>query len=48
MPRAAIEHGYATRVIPLEAIANTLIAHCGIVRALPVKEQYPVRSTGPM
>jgi two-component system chemotaxis response regulator CheB len=28
MPRAAIERGYATRVVPLEAISNTLIAQC--------------------
>jgi two-component system chemotaxis response regulator CheB len=28
MPRAAIERGFATRVVPLEAIANTLIAQC--------------------
>jgi two-component system chemotaxis response regulator CheB len=48
MPRAAIERGYANRVISLEALANTLIAHCGIHRAMPVKEQYPVRSTGQM
>jgi two-component system chemotaxis response regulator CheB len=46
MPRAAIERGYANRVVALEALANTLIAHCGIPRALPVKEPYPVRSAG--
>jgi two-component system chemotaxis response regulator CheB len=44
MPRAAIERGYANRVVSLEALANTLIAHCGIHRALPVKQQSPVRS----
>lgn len=48
MPRAAIERGYANRVVGLETLANTLIAHCGAVRAVPVKEQQPVRSTGPM
>ncbi len=48
MPRAAIERGYANRVVSLEALANTLIAHCGIVRTAPVKEQYPVRSAGQM
>jgi two-component system chemotaxis response regulator CheB len=29
MPRAAIERGYANRVVSLEALANTLIVHCG-------------------
>jgi two-component system chemotaxis response regulator CheB len=48
MPRAAIERGYASRVVSLDALANTLIAHCGVLRALPVKEQYPVRTTGQM
>jgi two-component system chemotaxis response regulator CheB len=46
MPRAAIERGYANRVISLEAMANTLIAHSGNQRAMLVKEQYPVRSGG--
>ncbi len=45
MPRAAIERGYAARVVPLEALANTLIVHCS-VRAVPLKE--PVRSFGQM
>ena len=35
MPRAAIE-----------ALPNTLIAHCGILRAVPVKEPSPVRTAG--
>jgi two-component system chemotaxis response regulator CheB len=48
MPRAAIERGYANRVVSLEALSNTLIAHCGSVRAVPVKEQCPVRTTGQM
>jgi two-component system chemotaxis response regulator CheB len=49
MPRAAIERGYANRVVSLEALANTLIAHCGAVRLVPVKEPpYSVRSAGPM
>jgi two-component system, chemotaxis family, protein-glutamate methylesterase/glutaminase len=48
MPRAAIERGYANRVVSLEALANTLTVHCGTHRALPVKEQYPVRSAGQM
>lgn len=46
MPRAAIERGYAARVISLEALANTLIAQCGSARALLVKEPYPVRPAG--
>jgi len=46
MPRAAIERGFATRVVSLEALANTLIAHCGVLRTLPIKETYPVRVTG--
>jgi two-component system chemotaxis response regulator CheB len=28
MPKAAIERGYATRVVALDALANTLIAQC--------------------
>ena len=28
MPKAAIERSYATRIIPLDAIANTLLAQC--------------------
>lgn len=28
MPKAAIERGYASRVVSLEAMSNTLIAHC--------------------
>jgi two-component system chemotaxis response regulator CheB len=46
MPRAAIERGYANRVLPLEAIANALVVHCGTVRSVPIKEMYPVRSAG--
>jgi len=46
MPRAAIERGYATRVVSLEALPNTLIAHCGVLRALQVKEPLPVRPVG--
>jgi two-component system chemotaxis response regulator CheB len=46
MPRAAIERGYANRVVSLESLANTLIVHCGSHRAMPIKEQYPVRSAG--
>jgi two-component system chemotaxis response regulator CheB len=32
MPRAAIERGYAARVVALDALANTLHAQCGSVR----------------
>jgi two-component system chemotaxis response regulator CheB len=46
MPRAAIERGFATRVVSLDALANTLIAHCGVLRTLPIKETYPVRTVG--
>lgn len=28
MPRVAIERGYATRVVPLDALANSLLAQC--------------------
>jgi two-component system chemotaxis response regulator CheB len=28
MPKAAIERGYAVRVVPLDALANTLQAQC--------------------
>jgi two-component system chemotaxis response regulator CheB len=45
MPRAAIERGYACRVVALENLANTLIVHCGHRHA--VKED-SVRSTGHM
>jgi two-component system chemotaxis response regulator CheB len=48
MPRVAIERGYANRVVSLEALPNTLIAHCGILRAVPVKGPSPVRNTGQM
>jgi two-component system, chemotaxis family, protein-glutamate methylesterase/glutaminase len=33
MPKAAIERGYATRVVPLDALANTLQAQCLTERA---------------
>lgn len=42
MPRAAIERGYANRIVGLEDMANTLIAHCGSP-AVTTKEQYHVR-----
>jgi len=38
MPKAAIDKGYATRVVPLDALANTLQAQCGAAdRARAVK-----------
>ncbi len=48
MPRAAIERGYANRVVALDALPNTLIAHCGILRTMPLKEPCPVRTAGQM
>jgi two-component system chemotaxis response regulator CheB len=48
MPRAAIDRGYAQRIVALEDMANTLIAHCGSASAVPVNEQHPVRSPGQM
>lgn len=29
MPKAAIERGFATRVVPLDALPNTIVAQCG-------------------
>ena len=46
MPRAAIERGFANRIVSLDDMANTLIAHCGCVSAVPVHESHPVRSSG--
>ena len=48
MPRAAIERGYANRIVGLEDMANTLIAQCGCTSTVPVHEMNPVRSTGHM
>jgi chemotaxis response regulator CheB len=28
MPKAAIEHGFAVRVVALDALANTIMAQC--------------------
>jgi len=36
MPKAAIERGHALRVVPLEALANTLQAQCGAERGAAV------------
>ncbi len=38
MPRAAIERGYAMRVVPLDALANTLVAQCA-ERSRPVVQK---------
>jgi hypothetical protein len=35
MPKAAIDRGHALRVVPLDALANTLQAQCGTVRLAP-------------
>lgn len=48
MPRAAIERGNALRVVSLEALPNTLIAHCSVLRNLTVKEPFSVRPVGQM
>jgi two-component system chemotaxis response regulator CheB len=37
MPRAAIERGYAIRVVPLDALANTLLTQCATDAKLAVK-----------
>ena len=39
MPKAAIERGYALRVLPLDALANTLQAQCMAERKSSVKSQ---------
>jgi two-component system chemotaxis response regulator CheB len=36
MPKAAIERGHAIRVVPLDALANTLQAQCGAERGAAV------------
>jgi two-component system chemotaxis response regulator CheB len=42
MPRAAIERGYAQRILSLDAIANTLIASCSEARGrVPKESQRP-------
>jgi two-component system chemotaxis response regulator CheB len=39
MPRAAINKGYATKIIPLEGLASFLVAHCGTDRVFQEKSQ---------
>ena len=46
MPRAAIDRGFANRVVGLDSLANTLIAQCGPHRPLPPRETFSVRSAG--
>jgi two-component system chemotaxis response regulator CheB len=41
MPRAAINKGYATKIIPLEGLASFLVAQCGTDRAPQEKSQKP-------
>jgi two-component system, chemotaxis family, protein-glutamate methylesterase/glutaminase len=33
MPKAAIDKGFVTRIVPLEAMANTLLVHCSMAPA---------------
>jgi two-component system, chemotaxis family, protein-glutamate methylesterase/glutaminase len=47
MPRAAINKGYATKIIPLDGLASFLVAQCGIDRALQDKSQKPDRNEKP-
>jgi two-component system chemotaxis response regulator CheB len=42
MPKAAIERGHAARVLSLDALANTLQAQCGVVRAAPAGNIVPL------
>src|SRR5260370_26010327 len=42
MPRDAISQGFANRVIPLDALANALLHHCGSERGQP--ERAPASS----
>src|SRR6201987_2187511 len=39
MPRAAINKGYANKIIPLEGLAAFLVAHCGTDRVPQEKSQ---------
>jgi two-component system, chemotaxis family, protein-glutamate methylesterase/glutaminase len=40
MPKAAIERGHAIRVVPLDAMANTLQAQCGADRGVAVGTKF--------
>ena len=46
MPKAAIERGYAVRVVDLEALPSTLQAQCGNRKAEPAQDPPRTRSTG--
>jgi len=39
MPKAAIDKGFVTRVVPLEAMANTLQVHCSVPGAAPAHNE---------
>jgi two-component system chemotaxis response regulator CheB len=41
MPKAAIERGHASRVVPLDALAHTLHAQCAPVRSAPAPGVVP-------
>jgi two-component system chemotaxis response regulator CheB len=46
MPRAAIERGYATRIVSLEDLSGTLMTLCSALRPMHVKDTIPVRTVG--
>jgi two-component system chemotaxis response regulator CheB len=46
MPRAAIDRGFANRIVSLESLANALIACCGASRSTAVRDQHHVRTNG--
>jgi two-component system, chemotaxis family, protein-glutamate methylesterase/glutaminase len=46
MPKAAIERGYAVRVVGLEAIANTLLAHCAHDRKAGTEASHDGKAAG--
>jgi two-component system chemotaxis response regulator CheB len=43
MPKAAIERGYAVRVVPLDALGNTLQAQCMQERKIGSKSEFDDR-----
>jgi two-component system chemotaxis response regulator CheB len=45
MPKAAIERGYALRVIPLDALANTIMAQCADRRSEPRESGKAIRAS---
>jgi two-component system, chemotaxis family, protein-glutamate methylesterase/glutaminase len=46
MPKAAIERGFATRVVPLEGLARTLQAQCGTDRGRAPGAAGPAKTAG--